>query len=133
MSKLFIPACGDRITVIQPWQFNLYLEHRNTTYAKEIGLISQDKAWNIYVPGTNYQLATIPHIIEPGTILECDRVYIRATSKSAASVEDSYDSISWKVVVNGKPAKKQRFWVKLSDCYSLEYDPASISRYQDRK
>ena len=84
------------------------------------------------MPGTN-QLATVTHTIEPGTVLECDRVYIRTSSKSANTVEESYDSITWKVVVDGKPVKAKRFWVKLSDCYNLEYDPNSISRYQDRK
>lgn len=133
MARLFIPACGDRITVVQPWQFNLYLEHRNIKYAQSVGLVPNTQNWSVYVPGTNYQLATAQHTIEPGTVLECDRVYVRATSKSASSAEDSYDSITWKVVVNGKPSRNQRFWVKLSDCSNLEFDPASISRYQDRK
>ena len=133
MSKLYIPACGDRITLVAPWQFTLYLESRNINFAKAAGLVPSTQNWSMYVPGTNYQLATTTGTIEPGTVLECDRVYIRGTSKSAASAEDSYDSITWKVVVNGKGSAKQRFWVKLTECYTLEFDPDSISRYQDRK
>lgn len=133
MSKLYIPACGDRITLVEPWHINLYLEHRNIKYAQLVGLVPNTQNWSVYVPNTNYQLATAPHIIEPGTVLECDRVYIRGTSKSAASSEDSYDSVTWKIVVNGKAPRNQRFWVKLTDCATLEYDPASISRYLDRK
>lgn len=133
MAKLFVPACGDRITLVQPWQFNLYLEHRNIKYAQLVGLVPSTQNWSVYVPNTNYKLATAAHTVAPGTVLECDRVYVRSTSKSAKSVEDSYDSITWKVVVNDKPSRNQRFWVKLSDCYSMEFDPASVSRYQDRK
>jgi hypothetical protein len=132
MSKLYIPACGDRITLIKPWQFTLYLEHRNTTFAKTVGLITDTGRWGVYHPGTN-QLAHVKCTLEEGTILECDRVYIRSTSKSASTADNSYDSVSWKVVVNDKPARNQRFWVKLSDTSKLEYDPDSISKYRDRK
>lgn len=132
MAKLFIPACGDRLTLVKPWKFTLYLEHRNTDFAYTRGLINDKGRWGVYVPGTR-ELATVDCTLEAGTILECDRHYIRATAKSAKSIEDNYDSITWKVVINGKPARSQRFWVKLPDCYNLEFDPDSISKYQDRK
>lgn len=133
MSKLYVPACGDRITLIEPWIFPLYLEHRNIEFAKQIGLYSGKEQWSVYRPGTRYQIDDVLCTLKPGTVLECDRVYIRATSKSAESVEDNYDSISWKVIVNGKAAVKQRFWAKLSDCCNLEFDPHTISTYQSRK
>jgi hypothetical protein len=133
MSKLFIPAIGDRITLVQPWQFNLYLEHRNISYARLLGLAPSDARWNVYVPNTNYQLAIVKHSIDAGTVLECDRIYIKSNSKQAKSPEDSYDSITWKIIVNDKTARNQRFWVKLFDCNSMEFDPLSISKYQDRK
>jgi hypothetical protein len=135
MSKLFVPACGDRITLAQPWQFKLYLEHRNLEFAKDLNIVpttGQQNWWGITHPGTN-NYVVVDAGLDAGTILECDRVYIRSTSKSASTPEDSYDSITWKVVVNGKAVKKKRFWVKLYDCYDLEFDPGSISRYQDRK
>lgn len=131
MSKLFVPACGDRITLAKPWDFTLILESRNLQFAESNGIdIKQFKntGWAWQNP-----LDSLTFTMKAGTVLECDRVYIRSTSKSADTVADSYDSITWKVVVNGKAAKKQRFWVKLYDCYSLEFDPTSISRYQDRK
>lgn len=131
MSKLYIPACGDRITLAAPWHFKLYLEYRNIEYAKLFDLVPSNQNWSVY--GTGNQLASVVHTIDAGTVLECDRVYIRGTSKSAASAEDSYDSVTWKVVIDGKAARKQRFWVKLTECSTLEYDPASISRYLDRK
>lgn len=132
MARLFIPSIGDRLTVVKPWQFKLYLEHRNTVFAEEHGHTLPQTGWNVYLPNSRI-LAHVDHIIDPGTVLECDRIYVKATSKSAATPEESYDSVTWKVVVNGRPARKQRFWVKLSDCSSLEFDEASISKYRDRK
>ena len=134
MAKLFVPACGDRLMLAKPWQFDLFLESRNIRFAQERGLVPPTQNWTVWQPGQQYQkIATTGMSLDAGTVLECDRVYIRATSKSADAVEDSYDSITWKVVVNGKPVRNQRFWVKLSDCYNLEFDPKSISRYMDRK
>lgn len=131
MAKLFVPACGDRITLGQSWHFNLILEKRNLKFAESIG-IDLDLFKN-----TGYSwrgpLDSVDVTLPSGTVLECDRVYIRAMAKNASTVEDSYDSLTWKVVVNGKPVAKKRFWVKLSDTYNLEFDPASISRYMDRK
>jgi hypothetical protein len=137
MATLFIPAIGDRITLTKPWSFKLYLEHRNITFAESEGYTlpqtSTGYTWNVYLPGGNYQLATVDHTLQPGTVLECDRIYIKTTSKSAATAEDSYDSITWKVVVNNKAVKSKRFWVKLTECFNLEFDETSVSKYRDRK
>lgn len=132
MAKLFIPAIGDRITLAQPWQFNMYMEHRNIELAKILGYAPPDTRWSIYMPNTR-QLAVTVHTMDAGTILECDRIYIKATSKRAQTLEDNYDSISWKIVLNGKTPRSHRFWAKLHDCHSMEFDPASISTYRDRK
>lgn len=137
MAKLFIPAIGDRLTLTSPWDFKLYLEHRNIKFAESEGFTMPTSAtgytYNVYVPGTNYELATVDHQLPTGTVLECDRIYIKSFSKRAASAEDSFDSITWKVVVNGKPARVKRFWVKLTECANLEFDEASVSKYRDRK
>lgn len=137
MARLFIPAIGDRLTLTQPWDFKLYLEHRNINFAESEGHTIPKNAngyiYNVYLPGGNYQLATVDHTLQPGTVLECDRIYIKSNSKQAATAEDSFDSITWKVVVNGKAAKAKRFWVKLTECANLEFDEASISKYRDRK
>lgn len=134
MSHLFIPAIGDRLTLTSPWDFKLYLEHRNIAFAESEGhTLPPNSRWNVYVPGTNYQLATVDHVLQPGTVLECDRIYIKTNSKSAATAEDSYDSITWKVVIGNKAPRNKRFWVKLSDCHNLEFDEMSVSKYRDRK
>jgi hypothetical protein len=73
--------------------------------------------------------ATLP----AGTIIECDRVYIRTHGKSGVHAEDDYDSITWKVIKpNGKTERHGRFWVKLSNCNGLEFDLAVDSLYRDR-
>lgn len=133
MNKLYVPACGDRIALTHPWEFQLYLEHRNIEFAKKIGLYTGKEKWSVYTGPRSYKLASLPCTLDANTTLECDRIYIRATSKSADSVEDNYDSISWKVIINNKAAVKQRFWAKLSDCYNIEFDPSTISTYQSRK
>jgi len=133
MAKLYVPACGDRITLVKPWEFKLYLEYRNTVFGQVRGLYTnnRDHDWSVYLP--NGDLASVPCLLDAGTVLECDRIYIRATSKSADSVDDNYDSISWKVIINNKAAVKQRFWAKLSDCYNIDFDPSNVSTYQSRK
>lgn len=131
MAKLYIPACGDRITLAKDWKFDLYLEHRNLNFAEANGIDHRSYANTGYA--WRGPLDTVPVTLPEGTILECDRVYVRSTSKSAATAEESYDSVTWKVVINDKPVRNQRFWVKLSDCSNLEFDPDSISTYRDRK
>jgi hypothetical protein len=138
MANLFIPAIGDRITIMKPWLFKLYLERRNHNFAETEGhtIVPSNHSWNVYrrnVYGSNGMLATVNHTITPGTVLECDRIYIKTTSKSAKTDEDSYDSITWKVILNGKAVRNKRFWVKLTDCYNLEFDETSVSRYRDRQ
>lgn len=59
-------------------------------------------------------------------------MYIRTFSKSAHLVQNDYDSITWKVMKGDKPARNQRFWCKLPDCYSIEYELHPDSLYRDR-
>lgn len=134
MARLFIPSIGDRVTLVATWNFKLYLEHRNISFAESEGhTLPPNSKWNVYQPGGGYQLAIVDHSLRPGTVLECDRIYIKSNSKSAANAEDSYDSITWKMVVGNKTPKNKRFWVKLMDCSNLEFDETSVSKYRDRK
>lgn len=75
--------------------------------------------------------ASVPLTLDPGTILECDRVYVRSTSKSRLQVKDDYDSITWRVIgPKGRPVPKSRFWTKLLDTRSIDYD--GVDTYRDR-
>lgn len=131
--KLFIPACGDRLTLVEPWTFDLYLESRNMKFAKFHKLVEDTAdSWGVYENGHTGKLKHVSATISAGTTLECDRVYIRTFSKSAIQVGDDFDSITWKVMKGQKPAPNQRFWCKLPDAYNIEYELSIDSLYRDR-
>jgi len=129
--KLYIPACGDRLHLTAPWNFILYLESRNIQFAKLRGLVNKEGRWSIYEEGP--VLKSGPVTLPAGSVIECDRVYIRSFNKSRVQIEKDYDSITWKLMqTNGKPVRHGRFWVKLPDCYDIEYELQSDSLYRHR-
>jgi hypothetical protein len=134
--KLFIPACGDRLVLSEDWTFTLYLEHRNTAFAAMLGLI-KEKSWSVYEDppaGERHSgvLKRVQVTLPAGLVLECDRVYIRTFNTSAHNPHNDYDSITWKILKNGKPAQKLRFWCKLVDACEIEYELQFDSLYRDR-
>ena len=133
MTDLFIPACGDRITLDKQWSFELYLERRNMKFAKETMLVGpKTDDWGVWA-GKRYEskYKSMEVFLPSGTILECDRVYIRTFSKSSLTTDNDYDSITWKVINSvGKMIKNHRFWAKLPDCYGISY--GSTDLYRDR-
>ncbi len=130
MTRLYVPACGDRLKLIEPWTFTLYFEHRNFAFAKEQKIILEDTpGFSRWGRSKGWEAYTMPM----GTVLECDRVYIRTFSKNASSVEDDYDSITWKIIgENGKQKKNCRFWAKLSDCNQIMFEIPSDANYKER-
>jgi hypothetical protein len=132
--KLFIPACGDRITLTVDWTFLLYLESRNMAFAKKRKLVAEsaDKYGEYEGGESGPALSKVTCTLPAGTVLECDRVYIRTFNKSAIEVGNDYDSITWKVIKKGKAETHGRFWAKLSDCNGLGYDLEPDSLYRDR-
>jgi hypothetical protein len=127
--KLYIPACGDRIRLTKEWKFDLYLERRNLAFAKSKELIPEKfsymDCWN------GRTLKKVQTSVPKGTVLECDRVYIRTFNKSKVKVESDFDSITWKIITEkGKCAG--RFWTKLPSCYDIEYKQDADDRYRDR-
>lgn len=133
--NLFIPACGDRLVLTAPWTFQLYLEHRNLKFAATRGLVSEEekKSYGVW-EGERYRSGykRVEVTVEAGSVLECDRVYIRSFSKAALQTQNDYDSITWKLMKGGKPVRNSRFWAKLPDCYSIEYSMEPDSLYRDR-
>lgn len=132
--RLFIPAVGDRLILTAPWKFRLFLESRNMKFAKSLAI--EDPGKGRWAPGPlPKREASLPE----GTVLECDRVYIRTFNKSRVQEKDDYDSITWKVMAPKAKGKAKgelrpagRFWVKLPDCYSIEYRLEWDSLYRDR-
>lgn len=135
--KLFVPACGDRLILTAPWEFPLYLEYRNMQFAVEVGLYSPSATdkWGAYEPavvGQRSRYKKVQAVLPAGTMIECDRVYIRTFNKSAIKDENDFDSITWKIVVGGKAKQKLRFWTKLVNCLSIQYELQFDSTYRDR-
>jgi hypothetical protein len=127
--KLFIPACGDRLKLTTEWSFAVFLESRNIKFAEVRNLLndSEKGQWSVW-EGERYsgRLAVRPFTLPAGSVLEVDRVYIRATSKDGAhqGVDNNYDSITFKIVGE----KHSRFWVKLADANSIECELESTFR-----
>jgi hypothetical protein len=130
--NLYVPACGDRITLATPWTFTLYLERRNVGFAKAKGLV--DKNMSPWGGGFGKEMRSFEVTFPAGTLLEVDRVYIRTFNKSFVKDENDFDSITWKVMnpKNKKPFPKQRFWSKLVDVNQIEFDPETSIAYRDR-
>lgn len=134
--RLYVPACGDRITLEAEWSFRLYLERRNMAYAKTIGAVEKDRSmWApIYIDDNRRSgIKSVNASLPAGTVLECDRVYVRQYNKSRIAAKDDYDSITWKLIgPKGKARKHGRFWVKLTDANAIEFDPERVDKYQNR-
>jgi hypothetical protein len=130
--KLHIPACGDRLKLLEDWTFPLYLESRNMKFAERRSLLADDEKgkWRVLAnPSDPYswELAIRPLTLKAGSILEVDRVYIRQFSKSAASGDTDFDSITFRIVGE----KHARFWAKLTDVNAIECEVEST--YRQRK
>jgi len=125
--KLFIPACGDRIKLVSPWTFALFLEHRNTKFADHRSLLKDNEKgqYNVY-SGERYRspIAIRACTLKAGSILEIDRVYIRQFSKSAEAADSDFDSITFKVIGE----KHGRFWAKLADVNEIECELESTHK-----
>lgn len=132
--KLFVPACGDRLVLTKPWTFMLWLESRNMKFAKARGFAPESASHygGVWKRGSGYEKKEVT--LPEGTVLECDRVYIRTFNKSRIQDGDDYDSITWKLIdpKKGKMEKFGRFWVKLTDANEIEFDLEADSRYRDR-
>ena len=136
-TKLFIPACGDRLVLTTPWEFTLFLEHRNMKFAAEHKLYEAKGGDSYGAYNRDHTLKKVKATLPVGTVLECDRVYIRTQNKSRVKSdgpadEIDYDSITWKVMKGDKMIKNQRFWCKLVDACEIEYELSVDSFYRDR-
>lgn len=98
--KLYIPAIGDQLQLTADWTFTLYNERRNWGFANVMML-----------PHTH----ELKHTLPAGTVLKVDRIYIRSNHRD-------YDSITFRVI----GVKNARFWVKLHDANTIEYDHVPV-------
>ena len=134
MPQFFVPACGDRLRLTAPWKFPMYLERRNMKFAQTLGLLDKNhKGWGVF-EGEAYrsEYKKVQVELPVGTVIECARVYIRKFSKSALKVDKDFDSITWVIQKDGKGKPRGRFWAKLPDCYTIEYELDHDSLYRNR-
>jgi hypothetical protein len=134
---LFIPACGDRLTLTEDWTFPAWCERRNMKFLTTQGHVDEEHkdAYALY-EGQPYRspIRKVRVTVPKGSVIECDRVYIRSYNKGRIKDGDDYDSITWKLVdpKKGKAVRHGRFWTKLTDCNGLSFEMALDGLYQNR-
>jgi len=138
--KLYIPKIGDKIVLTEDWSFTLHSERRNFSMFDFLDLDPSKCSKSIktpdpWIPKIGVEDVTVP----AGTELIVDRVYIRKGNdefssitfvidqKISAQVREGYSYGGRKVgAPTGKVRKtKPRFWVKLSDVNTIEYEKIS--------
>lgn len=126
---MYIPDIGDKITLVEDWELKLYTERRNYGLLQAFGYTpSHEYIDNDYKKGLNHHLVTLPK----GVTLTVDRVYIRKGS----AVTAGYSSVTF--VIDPKSNDKEfqkyrsRFWAKLEDCNTIQFELASQSKRTER-
>lgn len=136
--RLYVPTNGDQLLLTADWAFTLYAEdygNRNKTLFERlkikkinVGRSKWDERW-VYPK-------KVPASLPAGSVLQVDRVYIRKFNKTAANVDDDFDSITFQLIkhpVWSEPKKKvlARFWVKLKDANTIEFEHAAPPRWSE--
>lgn len=145
--KLYIPQLGDELKLAADWTFDLYGEIRNTTLFEVLGIeypkheeVEERKPG--YWPRTRPGKAQIT--LPAGKVLKIDRIYIRKGQNDFNSVTFLLKGEKTKAAVKtGKsrwtengvsrestwtykvPAKGVRFWAKLADVNTIEFEEVS--------
>lgn len=107
--KFFMPTCGQKLQLSEPWTFALYSERRNTSL---LALEGYQHNWKDGVKVV--RTVAFPK----GTVLTVDRIYIRQG-------KGAYDSLTFRVPFcpDKKYAGKSiRFWARLEEVNNIECD-----------
>lgn len=124
--KFNIPSIGDQIRLTSDWEFVLHYECRNNKLWQKFSLPIPKWNWhpcpsgrlrNVWKLEDGY-FTEFEMMLESGTVLTVDRIYIRKGAKG-------FDSITFNI-----PKKQNkdsnfagcRFWVKLHDANSVEFE-----------
>lgn len=127
--KLYIPSVGDEIRLTSEFHFQLFNEQRNESLMKVLG-DKREVEWR-------YRLMTsIPAMIPAGEVLKVDRIYIRKGLEEFDSItflwknmrtepqlltQTNWQGGTYQVKIPRKPV---RFWVKLEDANTIEFERA---------
>ena len=101
--KLYIPILGEQLRLTADWKFDLYNEERNSTLMNYVG-DTREIIWR--------SPQGEPCMLPAGTILKCDRIFIRKGS-------EDYNSITFFLV--GK--KTETKWVDREEIVGYEPPP----------
>jgi hypothetical protein len=116
--KMFIPAIGTRVRLIQPWEFVFYCEERNHKFydaLKAAKLISKEcaAAASKITGDKEYWWCAEPAfrlVLPKGTELSVARVYIRQGGAA-------FESVTFRATIPASGSHKKisgRFWAKLT-------------------
>jgi hypothetical protein len=143
MAKLFVPYCGDLLTLTANWEFTLHWEGRNGAMWKALGVEDEDGdfSWRIHDEvkvaietlggrvnrSTQYNHeATLKVSLPEGTVLKVDRVYVRNGNSA------DFNSLTFRIMECGDPRLvRKRFWARLHDVNAMEIrdeDPETACR-----
>jgi hypothetical protein len=108
IDKMYIPTIGESIILTQPWSFLLHNEYRNSDLFEAFDL-----------PYTGTREVTLP----AGTVLKVQRIYIRGSNRGYDSVTlRTVHSPDSRLATKRTGGKSRRFWVKLNDFNTIEYE-----------
>jgi hypothetical protein len=142
--RLYVPTNGDQLRLVADWTFLLCGEDigdRNRTMLERLRVrkvMRRARRWPTLGESLLYPdwvEATLP----AGTVLQVDRVYIRKFNAAATSVVDDYDSITFVVLEHptwkreGKKKVMARFWVKLRDANTIDFEHAAPPRWSPQR
>lgn len=126
---MFIPSVGTQVRLEKDWTFDLFYESRNAALLLFHNVDIKTMDWySTFVGGRNnnntdkWKLKHVSCTLPTGTLLEVDRVYIRAQNKGVVGA-DNYDSLTFRVIettFKGVGKKHPRFWAKLDDVNTME-------------
>lgn len=111
--KLFVPSCGQKLTLKKDWTFTLFFEYRNFKFVQSIKPEAMKNEWDY--DKDEAIMATLPK----GTVLTVARVYVRNGDAG------EYNSLTFNALQPGKK-KGHRFWVKLEDANNIDCEPLEV-------
>ena len=117
--KMYIPELGDIIELTKPWKFSLYNESRNKDILKLI--TDKEVHWD-GIRGMKRGIVANHVTFPKGTQLKIDRIYIRKGAEDYSSITFRVSDIPDEGIGKFIGKKKSRFWAKLDDVNTIEYD-----------
>lgn len=125
--KLYIPEVGAEITLTADWVFNLHFDNGNNSLLEYKNIISTgDDAYS------RRNDLPVPCMIPAGETLKVERIYIRKGKKEFSSLTFSWKNKSLPRRLHPKPMwggeayiipkTPVRFWAKLADVNTIEFD-----------